>query len=89
VRHTHGPWLTNGFVSPVDGAITVYNKPFGQGDVAKVYKPEDAFLIAASPELLEKLEALLAMVRCNIKGALLEVAMSDAETVINKARGES
>jgi hypothetical protein len=38
---------------------------------------------------LEKLEALLAMVRCNIKGALLEVAMSDAETVINKARGES
>lgn len=58
--HTPGPWVTNGYRSPTSGAITVFNRPFGLGDIAEVLGSEaDARLIAAAPELLEALQNLV------------------------------
>ena len=54
-----------------------------RGSVVRVWEKSDS----VETEMLLTLETLLALVRCGIKGALLEVAMSDAEKVINKARG--
>ena len=42
MQHTPGPWHTNGYSSPITGAITVYHRPFGLGDVAEVYDIADA-----------------------------------------------
>lgn len=59
-KHTPGPWLTNGYRSPIDGAICVFHRPFGLGDIASVWSNEfDARLIAAAPELLEALQECL------------------------------
>ena len=55
---TPGPWHTNGNSSPITGAITVYHRPFGLGDIAEVHCIEDARLIAAAPELLAALYAI-------------------------------
>lgn len=57
-KHTPGPWMTNGYSSPLAGGITVFSKPFGLGDVAVVADEADARLIAAAPDLLAALQAL-------------------------------
>jgi hypothetical protein len=95
MSHTPGPWVidetdsSSSIVQTVKTGFAVHEHPEWGSINSRVEIRENARLIAAAPELLEKLEALLAMARRNIKGALLEVAMADAEQVINKARSKA
>lgn len=84
-NHTPGPWFTNGYSSPMTGAITVYNKPFGLGDVAEVHDINDARLISAAPDLLEALRNF-----CEFPQPLTDSErIAIARAAIAKATGEA
>ena len=88
-QHTPGPWHTNGYASPISGAITVYHKPYGLGDVADVHDAADAILIAAAPDLLDALKAI-ADIKDEMVGSdweEIELARSIARVAIAKATG--
>lgn len=93
MSHTPGPWITNGYSSPISGTITVYHKPFGLGDVAEVHDINDARLIATAPELLQALEQMAEMwvSVCNSRGWEPEhmARYVKARAAIKKARGEA
>ena len=98
MTHTPGPWFV-GFSPDMDGESGeygpgVYDSEAGvfaviDGEpetVAQPYLEADARLIAAAPEMLEALEAMVEMVEMN--GLDKRYALDLAASAIRKVRGE-
>lgn len=83
--HTPGPWLI-GAETPMRPTFTIYNKPFGLGDVAEVYSDADANLIAAAPDLLD---ALVRLLKNDDEFLTAQGLRNLAKAAIAKATGES
>ena len=80
--HTPGPWFVSDLVrQSVEIGASVVRMPIGKHDAA------DARLIAAAPELLEALEAMVDDVDNDAPGAFSGV--QKARTAIAKAKGKS
>lgn len=81
-NHTPGPWSHDGDgeILAQDNVIVVYS----HGGQRAVQTDEDANLISAAPDLLEALEAMIAM--CWDADSENEVIL--ARAAIAKARGE-
>ena len=58
VKHTPGPWKASEFVSEVDGwtEVTIRKDDHEEECLAIVERGEDAYLIAAAPDMLEALK---------------------------------
>ncbi len=94
--HTPGPWSlkhvggSNFAVQQFDiraGGFPVFNKSARAIDGGLIYvSPGDASLIAAAPELLEALEALLHEAWNNMSGGAGHI-LDDARAAIAKAKG--
>lgn len=80
-EHTPGPWKI-GRSGPY-GADVETEKGFM---VAEVYRPEDASLIAAAPELLEAAEKAANLIDDHDSSGAPAAIL---RTAINKAKGES
>lgn len=97
-KHTPGPWIVTDDVSA--HVIRGAEEPRKQGNVEFVfrdyvcsiwggYHEADARLIAAAPELLEALEALIDMDVSYKRGPVVAGAVERAQAAIKKARGEA
>ena len=80
-RHTLGPWF---IAAPFTPIIASKDEPFIAVVEPIDAKMENARLIAASPELLEIAESILALDSLND----LEDLMENIGTVVAKAKGE-
>ena len=81
-KHTPGPWVVSDLVrQSVEIGASVVRLPIGKHDAA------DARLIAAAPDLLEALEAMVEDVDNNAPGTFSGV--QKARTAIAKAKGET
>lgn len=96
-KHTPGPWKTrNGFQ---DGSIEIFRpnkaikKPFYPTEIAVVEAEEkegkaNARLIAAAPELLEALMAVLRWIDDNCETTGFEAVEAQADAALAKAGAE-
>lgn len=95
-QHTPGPWFVNGpwhiqaaqpTTLPVIPVIVAQVTPLRSANQAE--REANANLIAAAPELLEALTALVAAISegCNSEGKFMEGLAYDARSAISKACG--
>lgn len=89
-KHTPGPWRTTGKRNE-NGMFRVYADGNGQIGAAYTYAEGDAALIAAAPDLLAALCALLAAIDCGgheeVVDASNPLCVKSARAAIVKATG--
>ena len=99
-KHTPAPWHVSG-ISQHDGSVSIAKDRFviclvtnaaSIFDVVQGHPPEAQFanarLIAAAPELLQALEALLDMDISYQRGRKVQEAETAARAAVSKAKGE-
>lgn len=91
MTHTPGPWTINQMKSPVygtNGQLVAEAHGIGNGSrfIGTAYRDDDAHLIAAAPELLEALKALVLWDDGNLPGDLMDIAQ---RTITKATNGES
>ena len=92
-KHTPGPWMFDATLKgdgSFGGSYIVSNNAKRTWPLAEVYREDNARLIAAAPELLEALKAMVAIWEGPRELAALRFAKSviDARAAIAKATGE-
>ena len=92
-KHTPGPWMFDATLKgdgSFGGSYIVSNNAKKTWPLAEVYREDNARLIAAAPELLEALKAMVAIWEGPRELAALRFAKSviDARAAIAKATGE-
>jgi hypothetical protein len=85
-RHTLGPWLI-GPPTALRPTFTIYNRPFGLGDIAEAYCAADARLIAAAPKMLAALRRLF--LAADESGAVLAASEDDLCAAANDADADA
>jgi hypothetical protein len=97
-KFTPGPWNTvHGVYTPEDNYFSMIAA--SEGGVASVWNKEDAYLIAAAPELYEALEGAIGALEYSVDCARddgdnsdIDFAQSKLDAALNalaKARGEA
>lgn len=91
VGHTPGPWTWDD--APAGDGYIACSTLRGPSVLCRHWKdaiPADAYLIAAAPELLEKLDLLTATTRAYVAEGIepVDAAIYQAQLAMRKAKGE-
>ena len=90
-KHTHGPWMFDATLKgdgSFGGSYIVSNNATRTWPLAEVYREDNARLIAAAPDLLEALKALVADLKPYMGQGRMDDKIRNAIAAIAKAMGE-
>ena len=90
-KHTPGPWMFDATLKgdgSFGGSYIVSNNAKRTWPLAEVYREDNAHLIAAAPELLEALKALVADLKPYMGQGRMDDKIRNAIAAIAKAMGE-
>ena len=90
-KHTHGPWMFDPSLKgdgSFGGSYIVSNNAKKTWPLAEVYREDNARLIAAAPDLLEALKALVADLKPYMGQGRMDDKIRNAIAAIAKATGE-
>lgn len=90
-KHTPGPWMFDATLKgdgSFGGSYIVSNNAKRTWPLAEVYREDNARLIAAAPELLEALKALVADLKPYMGQGRMDDKIRNAIAAIAKAMGE-
>ena len=90
-KHTPGPWMFDATLKgdgSFGGSYIVSNNAKRTWPLAEVYREDNARLIAAAPDLLEALKALVADLKPYMGQGRMDDKIRNAIAAIAKAMGE-
>ena len=90
-KHTPGPWMFDATLKgdgSFGGSYIVSNNAKKTWPLAEVYREDNARLIAAAPDLLEALKALVADLKPYMGQGRMDDKIRNAIAAIAKATGE-
>ena len=90
-KHTPGPWIFDATLKcdgSFGGSYIVSNNAKRTWPLAEVYREDNARLIAAAPDLLEALKALVADLKPYMGQGRMDDKIRNAIAAIAKATGE-
>ena len=90
-KHTPGPWMFDATLKgdgSFGGSYIVSNNAKRTWPLAEVYREDNARLIAAAPDLLEALKALVADLKPYMGQGRMDDKIRNAIAAIAKATGE-